>query len=74
MIFRVFKKEEGVDVQTVFVFKKTRRRLDVFQFRSGGRVLAQFRLHAGTFFIVRLDQINPNRAGEVFDFVSLKAG
>ncbi len=40
VIFRIFEEEKGVDVQTVFVFEETGRRLDVFQFRAGGQALS----------------------------------
>jgi len=41
VIVSIFKKEERVNVQAVFVFKKTRRCLDVFQFRTGCQALPQ---------------------------------
>jgi hypothetical protein len=48
-------KEEGVNVQTVFVFKKTRGCFDVFQFRARSQILAQVLLHTVSFFVIRLD-------------------
>ncbi|SAF14992.1 Uncharacterised protein [Enterobacter asburiae] len=59
VVFRIFKEEEGVNMQTVFVFKKTRGCFDVFQFRAGCQALPQFRLYAKAFIVVRLDQIHP---------------
>lgn len=64
MIFRIFEEEKGVDVQTVFVFEETGRRLDVFQFRAGGQALSKFRLYAQAFVVIRLDQIHPNGINE----------
>ena len=59
MVFGIFKEEERVNVQTVFVFKKTRRCFDVFQFRACRQALSQLRLYAKAFIVVRLDQIHP---------------
>ena len=73
MIFRIFKEEEGVNMQAVIVFKETCRCFDVFQFRAGCQALAQFRLHAASLIVVRLDQIDPHRAGEVFDLICFQA-
>jgi len=35
--------------------------------------LTQFRLHAASLIVVRLDQIDPHRAGEVFDLIGFQA-
>ena len=59
MIFRIFKEEEGVNMQAVIVFKETGRCFDVFQFRAGCQALAKFRLYAQSLVVVRFDKINP---------------
>ena len=60
VIVGIFEKEKGVNVQAVFVFKKTRRRLDIFQFWSRGQALTQLRLHPKTLIVIRFDQIHPH--------------
>jgi hypothetical protein len=62
-----------VDVQAVFIFKETRGCFDVFQFRARRQVLTQFRLHAASLIVVRLDQIDPHRTGEVLDLIGFQA-
>ncbi|CSE57229.1 Uncharacterised protein [Escherichia coli] len=59
VIFRIFKEEEGVNMQAVVVFKETCRCFDVFQFRAGCQALAKFRLYAQSLVVVRFDKINP---------------
>ncbi|CZV25554.1 Uncharacterised protein [Enterobacter hormaechei] len=59
VVFGIFEKEEGVNVQAVFVFKKTGGCFDVFQFRACRQALPQFRLYAKALIVVRLDQIHP---------------
>ncbi|SVK45669.1 Uncharacterised protein [Acinetobacter baumannii] len=61
VIFRIFKVEEGVDMQTVFVFEETGGGFDVVQFRTRRQALSQLILHALTLALFRLDQINPQR-------------
>ncbi|CNU05016.1 Uncharacterised protein [Salmonella enterica subsp. enterica serovar Bovismorbificans] len=59
MIFRIFEEEEGVDMQSVFVFKEARGCFDIFQFRTRRQTLAQLRLYAQSLVVVRFDQIDP---------------
>ncbi len=69
MVVRIFIKEEGVDVQTIFIFEEARRRLDIFQLRSGCQALAQLTLHPVTLALFRLDQIDPDGGGQLVVFV-----
>ncbi|MNR45627.1 hypothetical protein D3C85_1644950 [compost metagenome] len=59
MVFRIFKVEEGVNMQTIFVFEETRGGFDIIQLRACRQALAQLVLHALTFAFFRLNQVNP---------------
>ena len=59
VIFRVFKEEEGVNMQAVIVFKETCRCLDRLPVPGGYQALAKFRLYAQSLVVVRFDKINP---------------
>ncbi|MNV94522.1 hypothetical protein D3C71_1893290 [compost metagenome] len=52
-------------MQAVIVFEETGRGFDIIQFGACRQALAQLILHALAFALLRLDQVNPQRRGQI---------
>ncbi|MNP28726.1 hypothetical protein D3C76_1217100 [compost metagenome] len=61
-------------MQAVFVFEETRGSFDIIQLRTCRQALAQLVLHAFTLAFFRLNQINPQRGGEIIGVIQLQTG